>query len=635
MASSGTRTVRLIRGMLLILLLGGIAGVTALYFFGRAGRQGVRPAAVPSGGGEAGGEQYAVQGDSFRHTVTQEDRVLFEIQGDTYRAGADGALLLEGVSILMDREEGRYRLAGQRATYDPETDDARLEGEVVVEGPRQLVLRTSWLELREAGQLVVASRGSEYELGESFVGSSKDFRLDLTQDELVLSGGVILATRESVAERTVLLAQRIVYNRRARSVRARGDVRLVRPDARLSARRLNLDLDADTDDVRVIQAFQQVRGWWTMPETGARPPTGEAQDVAEATEPPVRRYDLRGMKITVLLARGTQDPEQIDIEGLRSMPAVLETVDPAAGVRRTLSAVDLHAGFNHGVVGLATARGRVLLVEKDAAGVEARTARAQVADALFDAAGELVRIELDQEVELVEAEVTVRAQHATVDDRQRRTDLSAEPWVEVVSSQGTLLAPRVSYSHDTTWLEADGGVRATMTMAEGGSLGPLASSGSSAPVRVESAEAVMRQSTGEFVFTGSARAWQEESRLTADQIRGNQNEDRLAASGQVETHWRSTAAPEEGAAAGADQPVDISADHFDYSGAGASWSTRARWWCDRPGARCAVSTSPSTSTRTRTRSAWTATARRWSRTRSSSARSPARARSTTRRSARW
>jgi hypothetical protein len=429
---------------------------------------------------------------------------------------------------------------------------------------------------------------------------------------------VILATRESVAERTVLLAQRIVYNRRARSVRARGDVRLVRPDARLSARRLNLDLDADTDDVRVIQAFQQVRGWWTMPETGARPPTGEAQDVAEATEPPVRRYDLRGMKITVLLARGTQDPEQIDIEGLRSMPAVLETVDPAAGVRRTLSAVDLHAGFNHGVVGLATARGRVLLVEKDAAGVEARTARAQVADALFDAAGELVRIELDQEVELVEAEVTVRAQHATVDDRQRRTDLSAEPWVEVVSSQGTLLAPRVSYSHDTTWLEADGGGarhhdhgggRVPRTARLLRQLRPGASGvgrGGDAPEH--------RRVRVHRLGAGVA----EESRLTADQIRGNQNEDRLAASGQVETHWRSTAAPEEGAAAGADQPVDISADHFDYSGAGASWSTRARWWCARPGARCAVSTSPSTSTRTRTRSAWTATARRWSRTRSSS-----------------
>ncbi|HVS14480.1 MAG TPA: LptA/OstA family protein [Thermoanaerobaculia bacterium] len=564
MASSGTGAVRLIRGMLLLVLLGGIAGVFALYLFGRAGRQELPPGS-PASGGDAEGEQYDVQGDSFRHTVTEGSRVLFEIQGATYRAGVDGTLLLEDVSIQMDREEGRYRLAGQRATYDPGSDDARLEGEVVVEGPRGLVLRTSWLELREAGQLVVASRGSEYELGESFVGTSEHFRLDLAQDELLLSGGVTLATREAVSERSLLLAERIAYNRRARSVRARGHVRLLRPDARLASRRLTLDLDADTDDVRVIQAFQQVRGWWKMAGAGADPaPMAAGDPLAEDAAPAVRRYDLRGMKITVLLARETQEPEQIDIEGVRRAPAVLESVEPGVG-RRVLRAVDIHAGFNRGVVGLATARGQVELVDLDAAGETARTATAGTAEALFDAAGELVRLQLDQQVELVEDEVTARAQHATVDDRQQRTDLSAEPWVEILSSQGTLLAPTVRYSHDTTWLEATGGVRAAMVVREQGSLGPLASGASSDPVRVESDQAVMRQSTGEFVFTGSARAWQEENRLTADQIRGNQGEDRLIASGQVATHWRSATAPGDDAVAGV-QPVDISADHFDYSG---------------------------------------------------------------------
>jgi lipopolysaccharide export system protein LptA len=272
------------------------------------------------------------------------------------------------------------------------------------------------------------------------------------------------------------------------------------------------------------------------------------------------------MKITILLARGTQAPEQIDIEGLRRLPAVIESIDPAAG-RRMLSAVDLHAGFNHGVVALATARGNVRLVEKDAAGAAQRTATASVADAVFDATGELVRIELEGKVELAEAEVTAKADHATIDDRQRRTLLRADPWVEIVGAQGTLLAPVVTYSHETGWLEAEGGVRASLITKEGTALGPLAASDSEDPVRVESGKAVLQETTGEFVFTGAARAWQGESRLTGEQIRGNQNEDRLAASGGVETHWRSVAAPQKGSEEAEEQPVRISADHFDYSGA--------------------------------------------------------------------
>jgi lipopolysaccharide export system protein LptA len=588
MSRSGLSAVRAIRLLLLVLLLGGVAAVSALYVLGRIGRQDparmLEEAAREPALGDRGSESYAVEGGSIRYTATVGDQVLFEIQGDTYRAGQDGAVLLERVAIEMAREEGSYRLQGDRATYDPNSNDARLEGAVLVEGPDQLVLRTDWLELRESGKLVVASRGSEFELGARFVGTAGNLRLDLEQDQVLLDGRVRLATREGAPSPLLLVARAISYDRRGRKVLARGNVRLIRPDGRLEALRLNLDLDADTDDVRVVRASGQVKGWWEMAEARDDAPAASPAEVgdaesgesegaplpaaqpglSEASPPAVRRYDLYGMKIVILLARESRQPERLDIQGFRRSPAILESVDGQAA-RRRLSAADLAAGFDQGLVSWATAEGGVQLVELDAAGAEVRRASANRAEALFDDLGTLVRIELDLDVEIHETGVTAHAEHATVDDRQGRTSLRSATWVEVTNEQGTILAPTVTYAHEGGLLTAEGGVRAAMRSGEGSALGPLGEGGSDQPVRVEADEAVLRQGDGDFVFTGSARAWQEQTRITADQIRGNQKAETLAASGAVETHWRS-GAPAADAGGEETEPVDITAQHFDYSG---------------------------------------------------------------------
>ncbi|HVS65811.1 MAG TPA: hypothetical protein VMT85_20185 [Thermoanaerobaculia bacterium] len=583
MSRSGTGAVRAIRILLLVLLVGGVAAVTALYVLGRVGRQ--APLRLGENDeperGEEGADGYAVEGGSIRYTATQGDRVLFEIQGSTYRAGRDGAVLLENVAIEMARDEGGYRLEGAAASYDPTTHEARLEGDALVRGPNQLVLRTDWLELRDGGRVVVASKGSEFELGERFVGSARHLRLDLEQDQILLSGGVRLMTREGAPTPLRLRARAISYDRRARKVRARGDVRLARPDARLESRRLAIDLDADTDDPRVVRAFGNVVGWWQMappPGTSEAPQVtaARAAEVEDATDgdeellsveesaPELRRYDLRGMKLVLLLGGETQQPERVDLEGFRRVPAVLEAID-ARGARRSLTGVDVAAGFDDGLVSWARSRGGIRLLEVDPAGRELRKASAQRAEALFDDVGTLVRIELDEEVLLEEEGVQARADHATIDDRAGRTDLRSETWVEVVSEQGAMQAPTVTYTHETGLMTAEGGVSATMAAGEGTAVGPLGQAGSDEPVRVEAAEALLRQEDGDFVFTGDARAWQEQSRITARQIRGNQRTETLTASGSVATHWQSATAGTV-AETPADQPVDIAADHFSYGG---------------------------------------------------------------------
>ncbi|MBZ0089547.1 MAG: hypothetical protein K8H90_04130, partial [Thermoanaerobaculia bacterium] len=83
----------------------------------------------------------------------------------------------------------------------------------------------------------------------------------------------------------------------------------------------------------------------------------------------------------------------------------------------------------------------------------------------------------------------------------------------------------------------DGGVQARLD-AKSASLLAGAQAGAQGPVRIEAQEAIFQERPRGFVFRGKVQAWQGDSVLFADQLRGEEAEQRLSAAGGVKTIWR-------------------------------------------------------------------------------------------------
>ncbi len=176
-----------------------------------------------------------------------------------------------------------------------------------------------------------------------------------------------------------------------------------------------------------------------------------------------------------------------------------------------------------------------------------RVARGQRAEAAFKPDGQIDTATLfGQEVTFQDPQVRAQGNRATLDMDSNRADLLGDP-VQVESEKGTLDAPRIFYDTANEILNAQGGVRALLKQASDAELAGSPLAGGEGPVHVESREAFWRQKPSSFLFRGDVRAWRGENLMLTEQLRGDQEQDRLTASGGVKTLWVSD--EKEGAAA--------------------------------------------------------------------------------------
>jgi lipopolysaccharide export system protein LptA len=178
---------------------------------------------------------------------------------------------------------------------------------------------------------------------------------------------------------------------------------------------------------------------------------------------------------------------------------------------------------------------------------------------VYDALGD--HAELEGGVVLTDDGVEATGERGVFDLRRDRGELFGRPAV-VETDRGRMEAPRLRYTRADGLAHGTGGVRARLEEAEDSALGGTPLGRGDGPVWVEAEEGTFRDQPRTFLFQGRVRAWRGDDLLVANELRGDEPEDRLVATGDVRTLW----VPEkEGAEAGeAEAPLEVRASELVY-----------------------------------------------------------------------
>lgn len=550
-----------LRRVLLVALLLLVLGVVGLFFFGRAGK---RPARAPADTGEVQAEQGSTLiGEDFDYTFTEGQKPTFRIRGESIRADRQGTVFLQNVGVTLYDEEGKpYHVESRRGIFQRETNEGRLQGDVVLKGPGGLELRTAQLQMRNKGKMLVAPAASELRYGTLYLAHSQKIWVHLPEEVYVLAGKVRVerlpeaaaAATPGVApaalaqgtqgagpqEPISLSGERMVYERKRRQIRLEGGTELQRGREFIRARKLSANLTPDE------RALLFVRALWDV--TGQLAASGDAAKSGGATT--VR---FTGKDLAVFMDPQTNEARKMALDGSEQQKVRMEAV--GGGVTRILTARRIEGMLARGVLTSAEAFGGVEIRETGPRGPKDgspnnRYAEGQRAVARFTPGGQVAGVDLVNHVTYRDPQVKAVGDRATVDFEGGKGEFLGNP-VDVVSDRGNLQAPRVLYESANQLVHAVGGVRGVMEKVEDTALAGSPLGQGEGPVRVESQEAFWRQSPSSFLFRGEVRAWRGKNLLLTSELRGDKAEDRLTGTGGVKTVWIPT---EEAAAGGGGKP---------------------------------------------------------------------------------
>ncbi len=522
-----------------------VAALGGLYWLGRQGTiEPGAPATVEGGATPVDplqGELAASEGFEFEQQVA--GKPVFRIAGDRFRAGKDSRVELEGVVLELFRDGEPYLVRSRTGVYDSETQASRLEGGVEIQGGDGFSLSTAAVDLAEGGRELVSRGAVQFRQGKSLSGEASAMRLDFGADRYVLEGPTRLRAAAAGDEPGVdLTAARIVVERRQHAVKAEGDVVLLRGGERIQSQQLALYLAADDETPRAVQAKWEVEGALESTDQGG----GES---------PV---EFRAKEATLDFEGSPARPVRIALETDKGSQVQLMAPGPP-GLRREIAARYLVATLVEGRLASAQGFQPVFFAEypADAPGRPVRTGQADQVEAEFDATGQPTRLTFVGRVEFRDERIRGRGERGFFDLDRGRAELFGKR-VTVSSDRGELTGPHLAWDRKTGLVTADGGIQARLDPA-GASLLSGAQAGARGPVRIEAQEAIFQEQPRAFIFRGRVQAWQGESVLLADQLRGEEAEQRLSAAGGVKTIFREPAGPD-----GAVRQTEITAETLAY-----------------------------------------------------------------------
>ena len=552
-----------LRKLLLLALLVCVVGVVGLFLFGRAGRQPVRPA--PDDDATQADEGTTLIGQDFDYTFTDRERPIFRIRGASVRADRNDTVFLDEVGLTLYDDQGRpYHVESRQASFNRTSNEGNLQGKVFLKGPEGLELRTAQLQLRDKGQTLYAPQPVEIRYAGQYVSRGQRLRVFLPEDIYVMAGKVTVDSLPGVETPVALRAQRLIYERKRRLLRVEGQTELRRGADFLKALRLTAFLSPDE------KSLVFVRGLWDV--------TGQtvAKDDGSGGKPATVRF--AGKDLAVLMRPEANQVRQVNLEGAPRQPARLESV--SEGVTRVLQSLRLEGILGErGVLSSAQAFGMVVIREsgipgKGGAPNAQRQVRGQTAQAGFRPDGQLATVTMNENVSYQDGKVSADGERATVNFDSGQGEFFGSP-VQVRSDRGQLTGPRVIYQEKEQSVQVLGGVRAVLEQAEDQNLAGSPLGQGEGPVRVESKEAVWHQNPSSFVFRGEVRAWRGDNLLIAPELRGDNVQNRLTATGGVKSLWIPSAtqarrapgapAPKPGAAGGGKRsPVEVTASEMVY-----------------------------------------------------------------------
>ena len=191
---------RLLRAALLLLLVGGVGGLTAIFLQGRAERAAAAPDLVAADAVEAvdaAGEPEAVvetaqlSAEEFESTLEREGSEVFRIRGARTSSDDEGNVALSQVDVDYPQGDDHYSLRADSATYNEETGATHLEGTVSLDGTNGLGVAADWLRLAAGRMVLTAADDSRFSFG-GVTARGDELRMDFREEVARMGGGVRL-----------------------------------------------------------------------------------------------------------------------------------------------------------------------------------------------------------------------------------------------------------------------------------------------------------------------------------------------------------------------------------------------------------------------------------------------------------
>jgi lipopolysaccharide transport protein LptA/LPS export ABC transporter protein LptC len=551
-----------LRKLLLAVLVLVLLGLAGLFLFGKAGQRRERPARVEEGE-TRGPKGMTLIGEDFDYTFTDGARPVFHIKGVSIKADREGTIYLDRVAVtLWDRQGRIFHVESRKASFNRESNEGQLQGNVVLRGPEELELHTARLDLQQKGDVVVSDVPVEIHYGGKYIAHASKMTVDIPGESYSLQGGARVESIPGVVPAVLLTGQRLIYDRQQHWLRAEGGTSLRRGADWLKAVRIYGNLSDDETTLTFVHAFWEIEG-----ETHSTAPVAPGK----ANQPTTVRFK-GGKDLAVAFEREPgsppNQPSRVEMEANEGEKVQLDAV--GGGLVRTLTARRIGGSLENRVLSSADAVGGVELREV-ARGADGkalvRQATGQRGTAAFKPDGQLATLELDDNVVYHDGQVTSTGDHGSLDMDQGRGEFVGTP-VVVTSDRGRVEAPRMVYNTDQQIVNARGGVKALLQKVEETELSgtPLASG--QGPVHVESQEAFWRQQPSSFIFRGDVRAWRGDNLLLAPELRGDKAADQLTATGGVKTLFYPTQEQQAGAKPGAPAkptPIQASASELQYT----------------------------------------------------------------------
>ncbi len=511
----------------LVLLL---AGIAALFLFGKAGQRREKPAHEEEEDTK-GPKGMTLIGEDFDYTFTDGARPVFHIKGVSIKADREGTIYLDRVAVtLWDRQGRVFHMESRKASFNRESNEGVLQGNVVLRGPEDLELHTARLDLQQKGDVVVSDVPVEIHYGGKYIAHASKMTVDIPGENYSLQGGARVESIPGVVPAVLLTGQRLIYDRPQHWLRVEGGTSLRRGADWLTAVRIYGNLSEDETTLTFVHAFWEIQG-----ETHSTAPVAPGKAARPTTV-----HFKGGKDLAVAFQKegpGSQpnQPSRVEMEADEGGRVQMDSV--GGGLVRTLLARRIGGSLENRVLSSADAVGAVEIreVSRGPDGKALlRQATGQRGTAAFKPDGQLATMELDDDVVYHDGQVTSTGDHGSLDMDQGRGEFVGNP-VVVTSDRGRVEAPRMVYNTDQQIVNARGGVKALLQKVEETALNgtPLASG--EGPVHVESQEAFWRQQPSSFIFRGDVRAWRGDNLMLAPELRGDKAADQLNATGGVKT----------------------------------------------------------------------------------------------------
>lgn len=565
---------RLLRAVLLLALIAGVGGLTAIFLQGREERTAAEPAVVAEEPAETAEAPEAIGGtaqlsaEEFESTLEREGVEAFRIRGAQTSSDDQDNVSLNQVEVDYPQGDDHYSLRADSATYNEVTSATHLQGSVSLQGTNGLAVDTDWMELAEGGMLLTAADDSRFRF-EGLTVQGDDLRMNFREEIARMGGGVRMAGADEPdsgaeagpSQAVSLAAETLEYRWRTGIVRVLGGAEMQLGSFTLAARSLTLR-EGETGGLAELEA----RG-----EIEVRAPLGgagrEVEGAGDLTEEPI--LVLRGDALNVQFDVA-QSPSRVHLSGPAwGGPAVLR-IDYGDGSGRRIRARFLEFSFLEGVPSEFASRGRVELHELVPDRQRPlREASSVVAGGRFDAEGRLTELTLGGNVELTDrsrATVLARAEEATIDSVTQRVDFRGQP-ATLGHSQGDLEGSRILYDQANGCSEASGEVRLALRGddAAGGAALPSGGETPDAGPTVITAGVAVICEAGESLFRDDVEVRRGADLHAAAQLRITEDRRRMIANGDVRTVWHAQPVP--GAAAGGENGAEASSERWSISAA--------------------------------------------------------------------